>query len=103
MLFTCIFFDVFKIWHYPFFEPSPGEYEIIKKTLITQCATRYKDNYSVGAYVSAGDSVFIHKVEQIDAHDGILFRGQLRPGSWITLDDKSNNQKYAKLKVIVSY
>jgi len=82
-----------------FFEPNPGEYIIIKKILVTQCSTQYQANHSVGHYALPGESIFIHKVEIIDTMEGILFRGEIKIGSWITLTDLCNNEKYAQLKV----
>lgn len=82
-----------------FFKPNPGEYIIVKKILITQCATQYEENYSVGYYASPGETIFIHKVEKVDTFGGVLFRGEIKIGSWITLNNPSNNEKYAQLKV----
>lgn len=82
------------------FEPNPGEYIILKKILITQCATRYRENYSVGYYASPGESHFVHRVEKIDTVDErVLFRGEIKDGSWITLNDSCHNEIYAQLKV----
>jgi hypothetical protein len=81
------------------FEPNPGAYIILKKILITQSATQYHESHSVGHYASPGECVFVHKVERINTCEGILFRGEINHGCWINLNNPSNNEKYAQLKV----
>lgn len=82
-------------------EPYPGVYQILRKIMITQSASQYKSNHSTGGFCTAGDEVFIREVKKIETIKGILIRGKINQGKWITLKDLcyKNTVQYAKLEV----